>query len=186
MKRSYLLAALCAALAISTYAEDVEDSKFVVDALRADIAEMRMGELAARRAHSGRVRDFGERLRADHEKSFEEISALASTLGVTVPTEPTAAAATRHEALSKLSGAEFDAAFVSHMVTAHEQAVAQFDGQAHANPNRYLATLAAKALPMLREHLAAALALRDLPPSAQPRAEPRPEETRHDPAARHY
>jgi putative membrane protein len=63
-------------------------------------------------------------------------------------------------ALMRLSGEEFDAAFVQAAIWAHTEAIEKYGAQTHANPDRALHEFASRSLPMLREHLAAAEALR--------------------------
>jgi len=93
--------------------QDAEDVDFVLDALRASKAEVRMGELAQQRAGSAGVREYGAKLQADHTKSVQEITALLEPLNMTVPEETSVEDDAHHAALAKLSGAEFDAAFFS-------------------------------------------------------------------------
>jgi putative membrane protein len=154
-----LCGAAAALFALGATAEDVDDSNFLMEALQTDLAEIKMGELAAQRGTSMGVKEYGEKLQADHSKALQDTSALAKELGVTIPTEPTEEAQEHHAAISKLSGAEFDAAFVSQMIMGHEKAIAKFTEQTHANPNKEIAALATKRLPTLREHLAIAESL---------------------------
>jgi len=151
-----LAAALAAAAAFTTSAEDVDDSGFLLDAIHSNLAEIRMSELAVQRADDTAVRDYASKLAADHMHALDEISALARKLGVAIPAEPEPAALERHGSLEKLSGPAFDAAFVDHMVAAHRAAVAKYGEHARSNPNEEVAELAAKTLPTLQQHLAAA------------------------------
>jgi len=134
--------------------------EFLVEALRSSLGETRMGELATRQSYDQRVRDYGEKLKVDHTAHATEIERLLEPLGVTIPTEPSAEALTNIAALGRLSGQEFDAAFVQQMVWAHTEAIEKYGAQTHANPDRSLHEFASKSLTMLREHLAQAEALR--------------------------
>ncbi len=134
--------------------------EFLVDALRTSLAEARLGELAAQQSDDPRVRDYGTKLKSDHTAHASEIERLLEPLGVTIPTEPSAEALAQHAALARLSGEEFDAAFVQMMVWTHTESIEKYGAQTHANPDRSLHDFAQKSLPMLREHLAAAEALR--------------------------
>jgi putative membrane protein len=135
-------------------------AEFLVEALRTSLAEARLGELATRQSYDPRVRDYGTRLRSDHTAHAQEIERLLEPLGVTIPTEPSAEALSAQAALERLTGKEFDAAFVQQMVWSHTEAVEKYGAQTHANPDRALHEFAAASLPMLREHLATAEALR--------------------------
>jgi putative membrane protein len=134
--------------------------EFLVEALRTSLAEARMGELATQQSYDSRVRDYGTKLKSDHTPHASEIERLLEPLGVTIPTEPSAEALAQHAALARLSGEEFDAAFVQAMIWTHTESIEKYGAQTHANPDRSLHDFATKSLPMLREHLAAAEALR--------------------------
>ena len=134
--------------------------EFLVEALRTSLAEARMGELATQQSYDSRVRDYGTKLKSDHTPHASEIERLLEPLGVTIPTEPSAEALAQQAALARLSGEEFDAAFVQAMIWTHTESIERYGAQTHANPDRSLHDFAMKSLPMLREHLAAAEALR--------------------------
>ena len=134
--------------------------EFLLDALRASLAEAQMGDLATQRARDPRVRDYGARLKRDHTEHAAEIRQLLQPRNVTVPEEPTAEGLSHHAALARLSAEEFDAAFAQTMIWSHTEAIEKYGAQTHANPDKTLSDFASKALPMLREHLSAAEALR--------------------------
>ena len=134
--------------------------EFLTEALRTSLAEIRLGELATRQSYDARVREYGAKLRTDHTAHAKEIEQLLEPQGVTIPTEPSAEAISQQAALERLSGTEFDAAFVQMMVWSHTEAIEKYGAQTHANPNRALHDFAMQSLPMLREHLATAESLR--------------------------
>jgi putative membrane protein len=135
-------------------------SEFLLEALRTSLAEVRMGELAAQQSYDQEIRDFGMKLKSDHTAHAAEIERMLEPLHVTIPTEPSPEALSQLAALMRLSGEEFDAAFIQMMVWTHNDAIEQYGAQTHANPDRALHDFASRSLPMLREHLAAAESLR--------------------------
>lgn len=135
-------------------------TEFLLDALRTSLAEARMGKLAAQQSYAQPVRDFGLKLESDHTAHAGEIERLLEPLNVTIPTEPSAEALSQIAALTRLTGEEFDAAFVQAAIWMHNDAIEQYGAQTHANPDRSLHDFATRSLPMLREHLARAEALR--------------------------
>jgi putative membrane protein len=139
---------------------NAQQIEFLLEALRTSLAEIRMGELAAQQSYDQPVRDFGTKLRNDHTAHAAELERLLEPLGVTIPTEPSAQALSQLAALERLSGEEFDAAFIQMMIWSHTEAIDKYGAQTHANPDRALHDFASKSLPMLREHLATAEALR--------------------------
>lgn len=140
--------------------KNAEDIEFLVEAMRTGLAEVQLGELAAQRSYDPRVRDYGTRLKVDHAAQVAEIERMLEPLQVAVPTEPSTKAQAQHAALARLTGEQFDAAFIEAMIASHTEAIEQYGAQTHANPDRALADFASKSLPVLREHLAAAQSLR--------------------------
>ncbi len=158
----FLAAAAIGAFAGSAAAQsDAATTKFLTDAIRNNIAEIKMGELGEQRGRGAGVRDFAGMLIEDHTQSLKKLNDLAKILGVIPPTEPSAQAIKHHEALSKLSGEEFDHAFANHMTMAHEQAIKDYTEQAQSAARPEVSALAKQTLPTLNKHLAAAQKLQD-------------------------
>lgn len=135
--------------------QDSPDAKFLEEAVRGDLAEVKMGELAQRRGQSEGVRELGAMLVEDHSKAMKETAELAQDLGVIPPAQPTAEQTQKHDALARLSGAEFEREFAAEMVKAHEEAIAKYERQAESGDSK-VAEYAEDLLPTLREHLATA------------------------------
>jgi putative membrane protein len=148
-----------AALAVTLSAVSQSDEQaFIKDAVQGNLVEVQLGELAAQRAETDTVRKFGETLRTDHQAALKRATNLAKSLKVEPPTEPATEARGIYDGLSQLSGSEFDAAFVSHMIALHEAAIATYSRNASSD-NDAVATMVAEALPKLKAHLATAQAL---------------------------
>jgi putative membrane protein len=148
-----------AAFAVALVASGQNDERaFIKEAVQGDLAEVRLGELAAQRAQDEDVRRFGEMLRTDHRAALQRSTDLAKSMQVEPPSEPPTEARGFYDGLSQLSGSQFDAAFVSHMVTAHEATIAKYSRNASSN-NAAIASLVADSLPKLKAHLEAARAL---------------------------
>jgi putative membrane protein len=140
--------------------KNAEDLEFLAEAMRSALGELELGELATQRSYDPRVRDYGEKLKRDHTAQATEIERMLAPLNVEVPEEPGAEALAHRARLERLSGQEFDAAFIEMMIAAHTEAIEKYGAQTHANPDRALADFASKSLSMLREHLATAQSLR--------------------------
>jgi putative membrane protein len=153
----YVYATAIALAVFAARGQSVEQA-FIDDAVRSNLAEVRLGELAAQRAESEAVRRFGETVRVDHHAALLRATNLAKSLKVDPPAEPTTEAEGFYQGLAQLSGAEFDAAFVSHMITAHEADIAAYSRIANSNDDA-VAAMIADTLPKLRAHLATAQAL---------------------------
>jgi putative membrane protein len=146
------------AVAFAAMSQQGDEQAFIKEAVQGHVAEVQLGELAAQRAQNESVRRFGEMLRTDHQAALKRATELAKSMQVEPPTQPTTEAGGFYEGLSQLSGSQFDAAFVSHMVTAHEAAIAKYSRHASSN-NAAIASLVADSLPTLKAHLATAQTL---------------------------
>lgn len=136
----------------------VDEQAFIQEAVQGNIAEVQLGELAAQRAENPDVRKFAETLRQDHHATLQRARAVAKSLQVEPPAEPTKEARGAYDGIAQLSGSQFDAAFLSHMVVAHEAEIAKYARSASSD-NDAVAALVADALPKLRSHLSMAQAL---------------------------
>lgn len=129
------------------------DRKFVMEAAMGGMMEVELGRLAVERASSEGVRQFGQRMIDDHTRANQQLMQIASGLGVTPP----AALDAKHTAMvakmARLSGAEFDRAYIKQMVKDHQKMVALFQREAARGMQPDLRGFASQTLPALQEHL---------------------------------
>ena len=128
------------------------DAHFIKEALQDNIAEVKLGELAQQRAASDAVREFGKRMATDHAKALDELKQLASQKGVAVPTALARGHQRLYDRLAKLSGAEFDRAYMKERAHDHDKDVKAFDKEANSGKDPDVKAWAAKTLPTLKEH----------------------------------
>jgi putative membrane protein len=128
------------------------DSNFVSTVAMDGMAEVELGRLAIQKAKSPEVKQFAQKMVADHSKANVELKQLASNKDVTLPAEPNAQQKADKDRLSKLSGAEFDREYMALMATAHNKAVAAFEDEARDGRETDVKAWASKILPTLREH----------------------------------
>lgn len=129
------------------------DKEFVSKAGASGLAEVQMGNLALQRAASPAVKEYARKMVADHQRAAEELSQLATMKGLALPTELGQPHKGGLEHLTMLNGAEFDKAYMQHMVGDHETAVADFEKAAIGASDSDVKAWAAKMLPTLKEHL---------------------------------
>jgi putative membrane protein len=88
----------------------------------------------------------------DHARANKELSDLANGKSIAVPTSP----APKHQALfdrlNRLTGGEFDRAYMQAMVTNHDNAVGLFQKFSAEGDDAELKAWAKKTLPTLEEH----------------------------------
>src|SRR5262245_17104172 len=101
---------LCTAGASSSQAQVTRvtdaDRSFMTAAAEGGAAEVALGRLAATRAANQAVRQFGERMIADHGAANAQLQALATAKGVDLPREPGIQQRATYERLAALSGQE--------------------------------------------------------------------------------
>ena len=128
------------------------DQDFMKKAAEGGMAEVALGELAAKQGSSEDVKHFGQRMVDDHSKANRELMDLASQKGVTLPTEPNAQQKAEKAKMEKLSGANFDREYMRAMVKDHDKDVAEFEKQSRTAHDADLKAWAGKTLPTLQEH----------------------------------
>jgi putative membrane protein len=90
-------------------------------------------------------------------KANQELTALASTKGVTLPADDPEMAYTMPTA--KKSGAEFDKEFAMSIIDDHSKVIAAFEKEIASGCDPDVKAWAGKTLPTLREHLTEAQSL---------------------------
>jgi putative membrane protein len=129
------------------------DKKFVMEALKGGMAEVEFGKLASEKASNDAVKQFGKRMVDDHGKAGDELKKLAQDKGITPPSELDGKHRKLHDRLAKMSGAEFDRAYVNEMVKDHKKDVKEFQREADKAKDPDVKSFAAKTLPTLQDHL---------------------------------
>jgi putative membrane protein len=134
-----------------------DSSTFMTDAIKGDNSEIKLGQLAEAKGNSPKVRDFGKTLVVDHTKAKQDISNVASAMGVTPTDEANPEALAEYTKLSGMSGAAFDGEFTRYMIADHEKDIKDFESEAKSNDKAK--TVAEQQLPTLRKHLSIARGL---------------------------
>jgi putative membrane protein len=133
-----------------------EDKEFVSESGMAGLAEVLMSNLALQKASNAGVKAFAQRMVTDHSKTSEELSQFATAKGLALPTELEGPPEIALGHLNSLSGAEFDKAYMQHMIEDHQNAVADFEKASTNAADLDLRAWAGRTLPALHEHLSLA------------------------------
>ncbi len=129
------------------------DQKFVTKALEGGMAEVKLGKLASEKGSREDVKKFGQRMVDDHGKADEELQSIAKKKGIPVPTQLSSKDSKRYDKLSKLSGDDFDKAYIDEMVEDHKHDVAEFEKELSKLKDPELKAFVEKTLPVLKSHL---------------------------------
>lgn len=130
-----------------------DDTDFVKNAAKGNLAEVELGRLAVQKSSSPEVKDFANRMIRDHTKANEQLSALAASKGVDVPKSISLGEDVSVAHLKMLSGKSFDDAYIKMMVDDHKEDVAAFQKAAEYSQDPDVKHFASKTLPVLQGHL---------------------------------
>lgn len=123
---------------------------FATMAASANMFEIESSKLALEKTRNEEIRAFAQKMIDDHTAAAEKFKAAAEAEGITAPSGMNE---TDTAALEALTGsADFDQAYLAAQVTAHDTAVALFEGFSTKGPEGALRDFAAATLPTLQDH----------------------------------
>jgi putative membrane protein len=131
------------------------DSAFIREASAGNVLEVRLGNLAQGKATNSEVKQFAQRMVTDHTQMEKQWNALAGRNGLP-PAALDPAQAQDVIRLEKLSGAEFDRAYMTTMIQDHQHDVDAFRSQGLSAHSAEVRQLAATGLTTIQQHLSMA------------------------------
>lgn len=131
----------------------VDDKKFLKDATMGSMTEIQMGKLAAEKGSTEPVKQYGQKLVSDHTKATQELKQIAEKENIQIPDSLDSKHQSKIDKLGKLSGPQFDRAFVKDQMKDHQKDVDDFQAEAQYGTNPNVKMAAAKELPTLQQHL---------------------------------
>ena len=134
-------------------AVDESDAKFATDAANGGMAEVALGKLALTKTANAQVKQFADMMVMDHGKANEELMAIAKTKNITLPATVDADHQKKMDDLSKLTGKDFDKAYVDAMVDGHKKTLDLMNNEAKDGKDADLKAFAAKTAPTVKTHL---------------------------------
>jgi len=129
------------------------EKDFLSNAARSGMVEVQLGNMAAQKASSEDVKQFGERMATDHSQLGQKLQQLATNLGFQLPGDLKPEQQNLVSRLEKLSGKAFDREYIKEMVKDHAKDVSEFERAANQATNADIKQFASNALPTLRDHL---------------------------------
>ena len=130
------------------------DQKIVMDMARANMAEIEAGKIAVNKAQSPEVKAYAQRMIDDHTKALTDVTNLAQTKGVTMPTDIDAKHKAMAAKLNKLEGEAFDREYMKQAgVSDHTKVHAMLKKDSARAKDPDVKALAAKMMPTVEEHL---------------------------------
>ena len=168
----YLFVAFgCAALFCVTAAGQTgtlskSDQEFIDMAAQTDMLEARLGQLVQDQASSQKVKDYAQMLVTDHTADYNQVSALATKVGGTVPKGLDKAGDRMVAPFTKAKGTAFDHRYVHDMVAGHTKAIAAYKHENEHTQNADIKAYINQTLPTLEKHLQGAQDLEKEKPSS--------------------
>ena len=126
---------------------------FIKEAAAGGMAEVELGKLAQERAQSDEVKSFAKRMVDDHSKANDELQQMAQKKNITLSKQLDGKHKALYDRLSKLSGAQFDRAYMDAMLQDHRHDVAAFERETKSS-DADVRDFASRTLPTLQDHLA--------------------------------
>ena len=164
--RSYVIAAVATLALVGCGAPSTPD--FLQKAAMSDMYEVQAGKLAADKAQSDAVKQFGQQMVDAHTKTTDELMGIVKSknIKVDVPTKLDSEHQKLIDDLNSASAKDFDKTYASQQVDAHQNAVKLFKKYAEDGDDPDVKQFAAKTLPAIEHHLDEAKKLPSGPPSA--------------------
>ncbi|HYH07673.1 MAG TPA: DUF4142 domain-containing protein [Thermoanaerobaculia bacterium] len=128
------------------------DREFAEKAARMGMAEVQLATNVSNRAASPDVRAFAQKMLEDHNRSNQELTALASQKGIDPPADLDPEHKALDEELAKLTGAALDKRYMEAMVKDHATASQEFEAASQQLADADLKAWAAKTVPVLHQH----------------------------------
>lgn len=132
---------------------DRTDKTFVDKAAEGGLAEVEFANLALQKTSNDDVKSFAQRMVHDHTQANDKLKELASNEGFSIPDHLSAKDKMAKEKLEKLSGDQFDKAYMKDMVQDHTQDVAEFRQETEKAQDPGVKNFAQQTLPILESHL---------------------------------
>ncbi|MGZ8374612.1 MAG: DUF4142 domain-containing protein [Nitrospira sp.] len=129
-------------------------ASFLQHAADGQQSEIDLGQLAIQKAASEPVKEFGARMVADHQKAQQEVQQLAAKGGLQLPGQANAAhTQIKKNQLAKLSGKDFDRAYITTMLHEHGKEKKLLEQQALVETNQSVRQWASGAVSVVQEHM---------------------------------
>ena len=132
---------------------DETDQTFMKAVAIGDEAEIQLGQMAQEKASNPGVKNFGQRMIKDHSDADDKLKNIAASQHIALPVDLDPQHKNAAASLSRLSGPQFDQAYMNLMVQEHTKDVNDFKKEAADAHDGTIKQFAAATLPVLESHL---------------------------------
>lgn len=131
----------------------INDALFAQAAAASGMSEVAVGEIGERKATDPQLKEFSQRVVADHGKMNQELMDLAARKGIALPAQIDPRGQFAIHSLGGEPTDTFDRCYAKAQMAIHLEAMGVFEAEAKRGQDPELKALAAKALPKIKEHL---------------------------------
>jgi putative membrane protein len=142
------------------YENNNDDKAFARDALLSGLAELELANLAEQKGASEGVKRFAKQLADDFGRYDNELRRIADENEFSLPEVLDAKHKAELERLAKLSGSDFDRAFIRTVLKENKQDFESFQNEGWNGMYRNARNFAWRSLPAMKKDIKAAKALR--------------------------
>jgi putative membrane protein len=139
-------------------AKNEKDAQFLVNAAEINMQEIKLGQLAQKKAMAADVKSLGQMLAESHTKALSDLKGLAQSKTISLPDSTTNDAMDAYKKLDDKKGADFDKKYCEMMVDGHKDAIDKFEKAASDASDPQIKQWASSMIPDLRKHLDQAMA----------------------------
>jgi putative membrane protein len=133
--------------------KDVPGGRFMMNAARDGLFHVEAGKLAVQRGSSEGVKKFGQHAIDHHTQINDELAQLASKKGVKLPKKMSTKEREALDKVAKLSGPDFDKAYLEMEIKDHSRDLSAFQKEAKDGKDPDVKAWAAKTVSAIEEHL---------------------------------
>ena len=137
--------------------EQEKNAQLLVNAQEFNLEAVNLGELAAQRGTTDHVRELGKTMQEHYRASINDVSSLAKSKTITVPTTLTDNGQQALKSLNDKTGIDFDKAYADKMVNSLKEQISKLENASTESTDSDIRQWASNALSSLRIHLDQAL-----------------------------
>lgn len=139
--------------ASDTMSGKIDDKRFAKDAAVSVMINTELGKLAAQKASRDDIKQFGQKVVDEHTRANDQLKQVASKENIAIPDALDAKHQSQVDKLSKLSGEEFDKAYVKDQLKDLQAEVRDLNAEAQNGGDPNVKAFASSALPTVQQHV---------------------------------
>jgi putative membrane protein len=155
---------LCASVAVAVLAlvvptsaaaasPSAQDASFMKSNAQTNLAEISGASIALARSGTRTVRSLVQMIETDHQKAQSQLTALAHSLGFTVPSKPNSFELREAKTLKTASAETFDATYLQVQLQGHRASISNTQAEIDHGTDSRVVRFAKSYLPVAEKHL---------------------------------